>query len=280
VDQLPPIITTTWLTERLADVTVADVRWYLDGRNGLQAFRAGHLPGAVFIDLDQVLAAPAAPEAGRHPLPDPEVFGLGLAEAGIAIHDPVVAYDDQGGMAAGRLVWMLRILGLPAALLDGGLEAWDGELVTGFEQTPTVERPVMPWPESALATADQVAALLRDGGVVVDCRAEARYRGEIEPVDPRAGHIPGALNVPFSGNLDDRQRFRSPAELGDRFSAAGVDGSAVLYCGSGVSACHNALAMEAAGLERPRIFVGSWSQWSSDLGRPAATGAEPGDPAA
>jgi thiosulfate/3-mercaptopyruvate sulfurtransferase len=175
---------------------------------------------------------------------------------------------------------MLRILGLPAALLDGGLEAWDGELVTGFEQTPTVERPVMPWPESALATADQVAALLRDGGVVVDCRAEARYRGEIEPVDPRAGHIPGALNVPFSGNLDDRQRFRSPAELGDRFSAAGVDGSAVLYCGSGVSACHNALAMEAAGLERPRIFVGSWSQWSSDLGRPAATGAEPGDPAA
>jgi thiosulfate/3-mercaptopyruvate sulfurtransferase len=157
VDQLPPIITTTWLTERLADVTVADVRWYLDGRNGLQAFRAGHLPGAVFIDLDQVLAAPAAPEAGRHPLPDPEVFGLGLAEAGIAIHDPVVAYDDQGGMAAGRLVWMLRILGLPAALLDGGLEAWDGELVTGFEQTPTVERPVMPWPESALATADPTA---------------------------------------------------------------------------------------------------------------------------
>jgi thiosulfate/3-mercaptopyruvate sulfurtransferase len=251
------------------------VRWYLDGRSGRDAYEAGHLPGAAFVDLDRVLAAPATPELGRHPLPPPATFARGLAEAGIGPGDPVVAYDDLGGMVAGRLVWMLRILDAPAALLDGGLQGWDGDLESGRAAiTPVspVDWPVRPWPPEALATADEVAAHIRSGGTVIDSRSADRYRGDLEPIDPRAGHIPGATNLPFVANLDDQQRFRSPEALAERFRAAGADGSAVLYCGSGVSACHNVLAMESAGLPRPRLYVGSWSQWAADPDRPLATG--------
>lgn len=275
---LPPIVSAEWLAERLATNTaessrirVVDVRWYLDGSPGHAAYLSGHIPGAVFVDLDTVLAAPATAADGRHPLPTPEVFADGLGAAGIGPNDIVVAYDDRSGISAGRLVWMLRIIGASAALLDGGLPAWDGALSTGAESLPPVRRQAVAWPADALATADEVEAVVDAGGVVIDARAPERYRGETEPIDPRAGHIPGAINLPFTDNLDDQERFRPAEQLGHRFSEAGAGGEAIMYCGSGVSACHNVLAMEAAGLDRPRLYVGSWSQWSSDSSRPAAT---------
>lgn len=278
---LPPIVGVEWLTARRdagEPVVVADVRSYLDGRVGHDAYLAGHLPGAVFVDLDTVLAAPATAEHGRHPLPDPEVFAAGLAAVGIGPTTPVVAYDDLGGMIAGRLVWTLRILGSPAALLDGGLDAWDGPLETGpADPAPEeVEHPARPWPTDRLATIDEVAALAAaDDGVVVDSRAVPRYRGETEPIDPRAGHVPGATNRPFADNLGPDGRFLPAEELAAAFADLGADPDSVFYCGSGVSACHNLLALEAAGLGRARLFVGSWSQWSNDPDRPAATGPTP-----
>lgn len=281
MNPLPPIVSAQWLAENLtADtasgtsprIRVADVRSYLDGRSGRDAYVRGHIPGAVFVSLDEVLAAPASSRAGRHPLPEPEVFARGLAAAGIGTADPVVAYDDLGGMTAGRLVWMLRIIGAPAALLDGGLPAWTGPLQEGDEVAQATERSAVPWPSEELADAEDVAAAVAAGSVVVDARAAERFRGDVEPLDPRTGHVPGAINLPFAANLDDEQRFLPSSELVDRFAGAGVGGGAIMYCGSGVSACHNILAMEACGLERPRLFVGSWSQWSSDDERPAATG--------
>lgn len=276
---LPPIVDVTWLEARLAagePVVVADVRWYLDGRSGPDAFLASHIPGAVFIDMDTVLASHGAPTDGRHPMPSPETFAAGLAAAGIGPDTPVVAYDDLGGMVAGRLVWMLRIVGAPAALLDGGLASWPGPLATGPEPAPTpVGCPVRPWPADAMATEDEVVAHVAAGGVVADSRAPERYRGETEPVDPRAGHIPGAVNLPFGANLTAEGRFRPAAELAARFEAVGADGDAIFYCGSGVSACNNVLAVEASGRGRPRLYVGSWSAWSSNTDRPAATGDQP-----
>ncbi len=272
----------------ISGVVPCDVRWYLDGRSGRDAYDAGHLPGAVFVDLDQHLTSTLepemGPEAGRHPLPAPEAFARSMGALGIGPEDPVVAYDDAGGMAAGRLVWMLRVLGRPAALLDGGIAAWNGPL----ETSPTVRSPIVvptqPWPSGEVASIEEVAEVAatgRAGELVLDARGADRYRGETEPVDPRAGHVPGARNAPFAGNLEaDGPRaggFRSPDELAARYEDLGVVDAAdvIAYCGSGVSACHNLLAMEHAGLGRGRLFVGSWSQWSH-TDRPAALGAEPG----
>lgn len=281
VEEVPPIVSADWLADQLAAgdprLRVVDVRWYLDGRSGRAAYEAGHIDGAMFVDLDEVLAAPATAADGRHPLPPPEVFAGGLSAAGIADHDITIAYDDLGGMVAGRLVWMLRILGLPGAVLDGGLPAWAGPLAEGPGATPRpTTRNVRTWPPDAMATADEVAATVAAGGLVVDARAPERYRGDTEPVDPRAGHIPGAVNLPFAANLDDDGRFRPLDELATTYGEAGIDADTILYCGSGVSACHHAVAVEAATGTRPRLYVGSWSQWSSDLDRPAATGPEPG----
>ncbi len=278
---LPAIVTADWLNDRLAKpgsegpITVVDVRSYLDGRDGHQAYLDQHLPGAVLVDLDEVLAAHASPAEGRHPMPTPEVFAAGLGAAGIGLDTAVVAYDDLGGMIAGRLVWMLRILGRPAALLDGGIAAWEGDTESGENIPTAVERPVEPWPTDAMVDIDGVEAHIASGGLVVDSRAAERYRGETEPIDPRAGHIPGAVNAPFGANLDDDLRFRPMDDLADRFSDLGADGETIFYCGSGVSACNNILAMEAAGHPRARIFVGSWSQWSNDASRKANTGDQP-----
>ncbi len=278
---IDPIVGLGWLDAHRGDVTVCDVRSYLDGRIGRDAFLAGHLPGARFIDLDTVLAAPAAPVVGRHPMPEPRVFAEGLAAEGIGDDTIVVAYDDAGGMIAGRLVWMLRILGREAALLDGGLGGWiaansSAALETGpAEVVPPATPTVLPWPEDTMVDSADVADHVRTGGVVVDSRAPERYRGEVEPVDARAGHVPGAINLPFPGNVDgplDGGAFLSPDRLADRFTKAGVDAEAIIYCGSGVSACNNILAMEQAGLGRPRLYVGSWSGWSSEADRPVATG--------
>ena len=270
-----------WLAAHLddPDVVVADTRWYLDGRSGREAFEAGHVPGAVFVDLDAVLAADPSTGAGRHPLPDPGVFAGALGRLGIGEGVTVVAYDDAGGAVAARLWWMLDAVGQDAAVLDGGLGAWTGELATGpGEERATVARTPVPWPAGRLATADEVAAVSegRTGGVrLLDARARERYEGKVEPIDLRAGHIPGAASAPFSDNLDpETGRFRPPEELRVRY--AGLLGDppqeAVAYCGSGVTACHTLLALEVAGLPAGRLFAGSWSEWCARADRPIATG--------
>jgi thiosulfate/3-mercaptopyruvate sulfurtransferase len=272
---LGPVIDAAWLRAHRDEVIVADVRWYLDGRSGRAAYEAGHLPGAVFADLDAWLAAPASPAAGRHPLPEPEVFARGMREAGIGDRDTVVAYDDAGGVTASRLVWMLRVTGHDAALLDGGLGAWDGPLETGDGgPRAAADYTAAPWPADALASADEAAD---PANLVIDAREGARYRGETEPVDPRAGHIPGARSLPCRENLGPDGRLLPVDELHRRFAAVGIEAGApvVSYCGSGVTACHNLLALEHAGLGTGRLYPGSFSQWSNDPSRPVATGDTP-----
>jgi thiosulfate/3-mercaptopyruvate sulfurtransferase len=268
---IPPVVgLDRWRAHR-DSVVLADVRWYLDGRSGRAAYDAGHLPGAVFVDLDRCLAAAPSPDAGRHPLPEPEVFADGMAELGIGDDDTVLAYDDAGGVVAARLVWMLRVTGHAAALLDGGLTAYEGPLETDPPLRPRASFTPRPWPADRVAGIDDAAD---QRNVVLDARDPSRFRGEIEPVDRRPGHIPGARNVPARSNLDDQDRFLPVDELRHRFRDAGVreDGSVVSYCGSGVTACHNLLALEHAGLGAGRLYPGSWSQYSSDPARPAALG--------
>ena len=268
---IDPVVDQDWLRAHGDGVVLADVRWYLDGRSGRAAYDGGHLPGAVFVDLDRVLAGPASPADGRHPLPDPWTFAAGLAELGVGDDDTVVAYDDAGGTVAARLVWLLRITGHDAALLDGGLSAYDGELVrTESQRSPATFTP-RPWPADRMAGMEETAA---GSAVVLDARERARFRGEVEPVDPRAGHIPGARSLPGRENLGAGQRFLPVPELRERFAAVGVnEGTPVIaYCGSGVTACHTLLAMEHAGLGDGRLYPGSWSQYSSDPRRPAAVG--------
>jgi thiosulfate/3-mercaptopyruvate sulfurtransferase len=271
------LVDTDWLADHRADVVIADVRWYLDGRSGLAAYEAGHIPGAVFVDLHHDLSAPGHPTAGRHPLPSPDQFATAMAHLGISDADVVVAYDDSGGGTAGRLVWMLRVTGHDAALLDGGLLAWTGEQETGAppDRPPAPFTP-RPWPADALVDAEGVAAAAASGdAVVLDARSADRFRGETEPVDSRAGHIPGARSAPWAANLDPATgRFLAPEALRARFKALGVgaDTPVVAYCGSGVSACANVVALERAGIRDRRLFVASWSGWSADPDRPVATG--------
>lgn len=248
---------------------MADVRWYLDGRSGRDAYASGHIPGAVFVDLDSCLAGPPSPAAGRHPLPDPDAFASAMGRLGIGDASVVVAYDDAGGMVAARLVWMLRVLGTDAALLDGGLAGYRGGLETSVSRRPPARFSPRLWPVTALAGVEDAGdpAL-----VVIDARDPARYRGEQEPVDPRAGHIPGAVNLPSRGNLDPEGRFLAVDRLRARFEAVGAGPATVSYCGSGVTACHNLVAMEHAGLGRGRLYPGSWSQYSADPARPVETG--------
>jgi len=277
---IAPIISIDDFTAYESDISVGpkvhlvDVRWYLDGRSGRAAYENGHLPGAIFLDLDEVLAELASVDDGRHPLATPERFATGLGQLGIATGDVVVAYDDLGGMVASRLVWMLRILDQPAALLNGGLMAWNSQfgldLETTINNNEAVERAPMPWPSTATASADEVEEHIANGGTVVDSRSANRYRGENEPVDARAGHIPGAVNAPFGGNLTTGGLFLSRKHLTERFAELRVDENTIFYCGSGVSACHNVLAVESIGLDRPKLYVGSWSQWAADQSRAIA----------
>jgi thiosulfate/3-mercaptopyruvate sulfurtransferase len=271
---IPPVVDVAWLAGH-PQAVIADVRWYLDGRSGAQAYAAGHIPGAIFIDLDAELAAPASPEAGRHPLPDPEKFASAMVDAGVSDDSIVVAYDDAGGFSAGRLVWMLRAIGVDAALLDGGLAAWPGELSTAEPQESDEEVTfgIRGWEPDVVATIDEAAR----GPVVIDARSAERYRGEGgAALDPKSGHIPGALSAPMTGNLDASNHFLAPETLRERFAALGItDANPVIsYCGSGVTACHNLIAMEYASLGRGRLYVGSWSQYSA-TDRPIATGPHP-----
>ncbi len=276
-----PLVSPELLWQHLADsdLRLADVRWYL-GRPGAgrTAYEAGHLPGAVFVDLDTDLSAPPGP--GRHPLPDPGAFAERLGALGFGSEHWIVAYDDVGGTVAARLWWMLDALGHPrVGVLDGGLGAWraiGGQLTT--------EVPSLPPARLELArrwrkTIDRDELRRRLGTLVLlDGRAPERYRGEVEPVDPAAGHIPTARSAPVTENLTPSGRFRPPGELRSRFLALGCGAAPVVVaCGSGTTACHHVLAMRLAGLPDPLLYPGSFSDWSR-AGLPVVAGAEPGDP--
>lgn len=280
---LPPFVDAAWLRDNLGDVVVADVRWQLQGPSGRDAYEAGHIPGAVFVDLDAHLADITTPDRGRHPLPPPEAFAAAMGALGIGDSDTVVAYDAAGGIFAARLAWMLRAIGRSAAVLDGGIAAWGEPLETGpGTARPTAAFTPVPWPADAVAGIDEAAAAADAGSgkacVVIDVRAPERYRGDTEPVDPRAGHIPGAVNVPCMAHLDADATLLPHDALRGQFAAAGVTSAdgAIVYCGSGVNACHGLLALEHAGLGRARLFPGSWSAWSNQPDRPVATGDQPG----
>ncbi|MCG7424047.1 sulfurtransferase [Kocuria rhizophila] len=269
---MDPFVTPQWLAEHRDEVVLADARMYLDGRNAEAEYLQGHLPGAVFVDVGASLAAPATPEGGRHPLPSPEDFAAAMSAAGIGDGTTVVAYDDAGGVMAARLVWMLRTTGHDAALLDGGLDT-AAELERRRTVLPAGDFTPAPWPREALASIDEAA----HGAAVVDARDAARYAGSTpDPVDPRSGHIPGAVNVPCRGHVSEGGTLRPVAELRAAFERAGVvDADQMIsYCGSGVTACHNLLVAEQAGLGRGRLFPGSWSQYSH-TDRPVETSPEP-----
>jgi thiosulfate/3-mercaptopyruvate sulfurtransferase len=255
---------------------IVDCRFSLaDPAKGEADYAAAHLPGAVYAHLDRDLSGPPTTDHGRHPLPPParlcEVFGA----LGIGPGAQVVVYDDANGMIAARLWWMLRYMGHDAvAVLDGGWQAWR-RAGRPTEAGVRVARPVRftgAPRRDRLLTLDELDPVRER---LVDARDAARFRGEVEPIDRRAGHIPGARNHPFPRNLADDGRFLAPPGLRDAFAnSLGTlpDGATVHYCGSGVSACHNVLAQVHAGLPEPRLYCGSWSEWSRDPQRPAATG--------
>ncbi len=277
-----PLVDAAWLAGHLEGVVLADIRWSVTGgtAEAERAFESGHIPTAVLFDVDRDLAAQPFDGPGRHPLPRPEVFARTLSAAGITDDVLVVAYDDVQGSLAARLWWMLDVTGRRAALLDGGLPSWGGARETGPGRARATSTPVArPWPSERVAAAEDVIVALGGAtGVVLDARAPERYRGEVEPIDPAGGHIPGSRNAAWTGNLDADGHFLPPTVLRQRYDALGVrsgDGT-IAHCGSGVTTCHDLFAMRLAGLGDARLYEGSWSDWLSDPTRPIATGAEPG----
>ncbi|MFD3543858.1 sulfurtransferase [Streptomyces sp. NPDC058662] len=254
-----------------------DVRWQLGGPDQRPAYEAGHLPGAVYIDLDRELAGPAG-SGGRHPLPDPEAFGAVMRRAGVSADRPVVVYDGGQGWAAARGWWLLRWTGHPdVRVLDGGLAAWAeaGGAVTAERVTPDKGDFKPTSALTGLLDADGAAARARTG-VLLDARAGERYRGEVEPIDPVGGHIPGAVSAPTTENVGPDGRFLPADVLRGRFEALGAGGTVPVgvYCGSGVSGAQQVLALAVAGIDAD-LYAGSWSQWSADPRRPVATGPDP-----
>lgn len=273
-----PLVTAADLAEVLGRVRILDVRWRLDRPDGRPDYLAGHIPGAVYVDLDTELADHGRPATeGRHPLPSPAALQAAARRWGIRRDDIVVVYDDLGGMSAARAWWMLRDAGLDVRVLDGALAAWRAagyELETG-EVTPREGDVVLRRGLQPVLGLDDVAGF-PDVGTLLDARAAERYRGEVEPVDLAAGHIPGAVSAPTAGNLDAEGRFLAPELLRARFRELGVDAGAPVaaYCGSGVTAAHEVLALEVAGF-RAALFPGSWSAWSQHPELPVATGPSP-----
>lgn len=281
--QRMPLISVEELSPRLddPDLRAVDVRWYLGKPGeGRAAYGAGHIQGAIHLDLDSDLCAPSGP--GRHPLPDPPDFARRLAGAGIGTGDEVVAYDDVGGWVAARLWWMLDDLGhRRVRVLDGGLQAWLRAGLGLITEVPNRAPARLDLADHWTKILDRDILRSRLGRVaLLDARAAPRYRGETEPIDPIAGHIPTARNAPTDGNLGPDGRFLPPEALAARFRDLGADGSSgevVTSCGSGTSACHHSLAMRVAGLPDPLLYPGSWSDWSTQ-GYPVAVGPQPGDP--
>ena len=263
-----PLISAPELAARVEDVTVLDVRYLMGGPPGHDAHRAGHVPGAAYVDLDRDLAAPPGP-GGRHPLPDEHAFEAAMRRAGVRGDRPVVVLDDWQGRAAARAWWLLRYHGhTDVQVLDGGWSAWLAEALpveTG-ETTPAPgDFTVSAVKGMGVVHADDVLSV----PLLLDARAAERYAGRSEPVDPVAGHIPGATNVPTTDNLDEHGRFLPAARLRETYARVGADTAdgVAVYCGSGVTAAHDVLAMEVAGI-RAALYPGSWSGWITDPARP------------
>jgi thiosulfate/3-mercaptopyruvate sulfurtransferase len=268
----------TLVREIPPDATRLDVRWELGGPPGRPQYVLGHIPGAAFVDLETELAGPPG-DSGRHPLPTTEAFGAAMRAAGVWAERPVVVYDAGTSMAAARAWWLLRYFGHRRVLvLDGGFSGW---LAAGHaieRGAPSIEPGDFVPHAGGMPLLDAAgAAALAGAGVLLDARAPERFRGEVEPIDPVAGHIPGAVNVPSGELLRLEGEFVDAASLRARFEAAGVrDGVSVgAYCGSGVAAAQEVLALEVAGLGGAALYVGSWSEWIRDPGRPVATGGGP-----
>lgn len=272
------LIDASALAARLGDpdLVLLDVRWRLDRPDGRPEYLAGHLPGAVLVDLDRELAGPPSAAEGRHPLPAQGDLQAAARRWGIRAGSTVVAYDDLGGMSAARAWWLLRDGGVAdVRLLDGGLAAWRG---AGL---PLETDDVRPAAGDVVLAPGRMPAVDADGvagfaGVLLDARAGERYRGEVEPIDPRAGHVPGAVSAPTAGNLGPDGRFLPADLLRERFAAAGAGAGVPVaaYCGSGITAAHEVFALRLAGVDAA-VYPGSWSQWSSDPARPVVTGPEP-----
>jgi thiosulfate/3-mercaptopyruvate sulfurtransferase len=277
VPDASPLISSAELIQRLgADdgPTVLDVRWELASGAQRDLYAEGHVPGAAFVDLDRELSGPPG-SGGRHPLPSPVDFVEAMRRAGVSREQPVVVYDAATSLAAARAWWLLRHYGHPdVRVLDGGLAAWEaagGSLASGPETPPSGDFAGEPG-TMAVLDADG-AARMAGAGVLLDARARERFRGDVEPMDPVGGHIPGARNLPMAAQLDPSGRFRDPRELHDGFAAAGIDPTVDVgaYCGSGITAAHTVLALQLAGLEGA-LYPGSWSEWVADPQRPVATG--------
>lgn len=292
----PPLVTAEQVMARGADphLRLLDARWYLSGKRGGDEYAAGHLPGAAFVDLERDLSSPKGAGPGRHPLPTAAAFAALLSRLGVTAATQVVAYDDAGGAIAARVWWLMRHFGLPrGAVLDGGIGAWTR---AGGQLTREVPAIVPAAPLVLVARSDDLVdsravdrLRAEPGAVLLDARAAERFEGKSEPIDARAGHIPGARSMPFAGNLvEPGGRFLDRDALAGRYAAAGVlaapgtaggaastagaAGKIVCYCGSGVTACHDLLALALLGRDDALLYEGSWSDWAADETLPAATG--------
>lgn len=264
-------------------VHLLDVRWSLAAPDGSEAYRAGHVPGAVYVSLDDELSRHGEPVEGRHPLPELADLERAARRWGLREGERVVVYDDGPGLAAARAWWLLRWAGLAdVRLLDGGLAAWTaegGELESGWVEAEPGDV-LLSAGHLPVVDAD-VAAVWPSHGLLLDARAGERYRGEVEPIDPRAGHVPGAVSAPTTQNLGPEGRFLPPEALAERFASLGVSASeadpqpqVAVYCGSGVTAAHQIAALAVLGIPAA-LYPGSWSAWSNDPTRPVATGPKP-----
>ncbi|MGH7285700.1 MAG: sulfurtransferase [Polyangiaceae bacterium] len=279
-----PLVSTDWvharLAEKKAELRVIDVRWYLSGKRGADAYTSGHLPGAAFVDLDHALASDPKIGPGRHPLPAREVFENAMRAAGVNDTSFLVAYDDASGSIAARVWWLLRHFGhSESAVLDGGIDAWKK---AGFEIT-TSPAQITPGDfhakeaRSDVVDREEVKRALARGALVLDARARERYRGDAEPIDARPGHVPGAVCAPWKENLEGGA-FACAGDLAKKYEALGASQGReiIAYCGSGVTACHDLLALELAGIHGAKLYEGSWSDWARQADLPAAKGSDPG----
>lgn len=294
LDRVGNLVSVAWLSRHLGrdDLVVADCRFALDDPEaGRRAYERDHIPGAVYFDLEKDLSRPVSPASdpsggpgsggGRHPLPSVEEMAALFGATGIGDGTIVICYDDHGGSMAARLWWMLRYLGhRQVALLDGGYTAWRaaGLPVTAEVPNPS-PRTFIPRPQPhMIATMDEVRRASATGeAIIVDSRTPERYRGDVEPIDPVAGHIPGAINLPWNGNLNENGLFREPDQLTQRFALLWQEAQkgkkdVIVHCGSGVTGCLNVLALERAGIPGARLFVGGWSEWCSHPENPIARG--------
>ena len=277
-----PLVDVAWLVDNLGDprVRVVDVRWYLSGKRGAEEYLRGHLPGASFVDLDRELAASPEVGPGRHPLPSALDFARVLARIGVTRSSIVVAYDDAGGAIAARLWWLLRWFGHEGGrVLDGGIAAWTAAgHALSIDASAVTEAPLLELVPGGAGVVDKLAVdrlRVAPGAVILDARARERFEGRSEPVDARPGHIPGARSAPFVENLvAPGGAFLAASALADRYRSLGAlqAEQVVCYCGSGVTACHDLLALAIAGREDALLYEGSWSDWARDPELPAALG--------